>query len=65
MADFPTIHMDHRRAQDAYEVHQALVKAEAADRGLKNNPHWQLLRMDAFEAFCRAFEVKHDGHSQP
>ena len=57
--------MNHRRAQDAYEVHQALVKAEAADRSLKNNPHWQLLRMDAFEAFCREFEVKHDGHSQP
>ncbi len=58
MADFPTIHMNHRGAQDAYEVHQALVKAEARDRHLKTNPQWQLLRMDAYEAFCRAFEVK-------
>jgi hypothetical protein len=58
LANVPVIRVDERKAMDAFEVHQALVKAETRDRHLKTNPQWQLLRMDAYEAFCRAFEVK-------
>lgn len=45
-------------ATDAYAVHRALVMAEKRDPTLERNPQWQCLRMDAYEAFCRAFEVK-------
>lgn len=45
-------------ASDAYAVHQALIQAENRDPRLKRNPQWQCLRMDAYEAFARAFEVQ-------
>ena len=49
---------DERRAADAYEVHRMLLLMETFRPALKGNPHWRCLRMDAFEAFCNAFEVK-------
>lgn len=36
---------------DAFNVHAALVSAENARPGLRNNPRWQLIRMDAYEAY--------------
>jgi hypothetical protein len=45
-------------ATDAYAVHQALIQAENRDPRLKSNPQWQCIRMDAYENFARAFEVK-------
>lgn len=50
------IRVDAARAEHGWEVHQALVKAEAANPALRDNPAWKCLRMDAFEAFCVAFE---------
>lgn len=38
---------------DAFNVHAALVSAEAARPGLRNNPRWQLIRMDAYEEYYR------------
>jgi hypothetical protein len=35
----------------AWDVHRALVLAEARTPELKANPRWQLLRMDAFEDY--------------
>lgn len=46
------------QASDAFAVHQALIQAEQRDPRLKRNPQWQCLRMDAYEAFCAAFEVQ-------
>ena len=40
-------------AADAFHVHAALVSTEAKRPHLKNNPRWQLIRMDAYEAFWR------------
>ena len=34
-----------------WAVHRALIIAESGDETLKQNPRWQLLRMDAYEAF--------------
>lgn len=48
---------DERKARDAYEVHAALLTAENRNRRLKQNPQWTVLRQDAYETFCRAFEV--------
>lgn len=39
-----------------FDVHAALVAAEKERPHLKNNPRWQLLRMDAYEAFWRAMQ---------
>lgn len=47
-----------QEATDAFVVHKALVMAEKREPALQQNPQWQCLRMDAYEAFCRAFEVK-------
>lgn len=49
--------IDEQRARDAFDVHCALLKAECADPKLSRNPQWQLMRMDAFEAFSAAFTV--------
>lgn len=57
MASVPTIGMDERKAREAFDVHAALLKAERADPALRNNPHWTILRQDAFETFCAAFRV--------
>lgn len=53
----PVIAYDECKARDAYEVHAALLTAENRSRRLKQNPQWTVLRQDAYEAFCRAFEV--------
>ena len=47
-----------RAADETYQVHAALVKAEADDPALKNNPRWRLLRMDAYEDFRREYGEK-------
>lgn len=56
----PIIHVDQARAADAFAAHQALLRAEALNQRLKENPFWQLIRADAYEAFCQAFEA-HNG----
>jgi hypothetical protein len=52
-----TIGVDERKARDAFDVHAALLKAERDDPSLKANPHWTIIRQDAFEAFSGAFKV--------
>lgn len=43
---------DHKRqAEYAWKVHVALIKAEARDPKLSDNPRWRLLRMDAYVDF--------------
>lgn len=55
----PVIYCDANRADQAFAVHQALLKAEARDRSLRHNPYWTMIRQDAYEAFALAFkEVK-------
>lgn len=58
MADVRIIRMDTQRANDAWEAHRALVQCEIANPELSANPVWQLLRMDAYETFCAAFEAE-------
>ena len=53
----PVITAREPEATDAFAVHRALVMAEKREPSLQRNPQWQCLRMDAYEAFCRAFEV--------
>lgn len=36
---------------DAFHVHSALVTIEAKRPHLRNNPRWQIIRQDAYEAF--------------
>jgi hypothetical protein len=43
-------------ADNALRAHMALVKAEKDNPALKANPHWSLLRQDAFERFAEAFQ---------
>lgn len=38
---------------DAFEVHAALVWRERDQPGLRQNPRWQLIRMDAYEEYHR------------
>lgn len=47
---------DERDLVDAFNVHAALVAAEAKRPELRDNPRWKLIRMDAYEAFWRAME---------
>lgn len=56
MKPIPIIRVDAKRAEDAWAVHSALLEAEHRDPTLRDNPAWRLVRMDAFEAFCMAFE---------
>lgn len=56
MKPVPVITVDAERAEDAWEVHKALLEAELRTPSLKTNPVWRCLRMDAYEAFCMAFE---------
>lgn len=46
---------DEQRAKEAYEAHIALLDQERRIPSLKNNPAWQMLRQDAYEAFALAF----------
>lgn len=55
MADFPLILCAARVADNAFRAHMALVIAEKDNPDLKDNPHWTLLRQDAFERFAAAF----------
>lgn len=54
----PVITMDVTTAQEAWAAHKALLEAEQRNPGLTDNPVWQTLRMDAYEAFYIAFEGK-------
>ena len=51
----PVIGYKRAEAERAFEVHAALIKAEAGNRALKDNPVWTMLRQDAFERFSHAF----------
>lgn len=51
----PVIHFNSRKAEWAYEVHQALVQAEARSPGLKDNPRWNRLREAAYQDFELSF----------
>lgn len=51
----PVIFFNERKAEWTYEVHRALVKAEAADPALADNPRWRRLREAAFEDFQFSF----------
>lgn len=39
---------------ELFNVHAALVAAENSRPHLKSNPHWRILRMDAYEAYYKA-----------
>lgn len=41
----------HRRLDEAWEVHRAMILSEIRDPALRANPQWMLLRMDAYEAY--------------
>jgi hypothetical protein len=56
MSVVPVFKVEETQAQAAWEAHQALLMAEAGDPGLRANPVWNCLRMDAYEAFYGAFE---------
>lgn len=47
---------EERDLADAFNVHAALVAAEAKRPHLKSNPRWRLIRMDAYEAFHNAMQ---------
>ncbi len=51
------VRYDADRANNAYEAHCALLKAERDNPELRRNPAWTVLRQDAFENFALAFEV--------
>lgn len=53
----PVIVYDHAHAARAYDVHAALVKAEARNPTLRDNPQWTILRADAYDRFAMAFAV--------
>ncbi|PTR06420.1 hypothetical protein C8K11_12033 [Novosphingobium sp. GV055] len=42
-------------AEQAFAAHAAMVRAEAREPDLKDNPCWTLLRREAFSRFDRAF----------
>lgn len=39
------------RLQDAFDVHAALLTAEVTLPYLRDNPQWNIIRMDAYETF--------------
>ena len=51
------VRYDADRAQNAFEAHIALLRAERDHPELRRNPAWTVLRQDAFENFALAFEV--------
>lgn len=51
----PTFRFDEQKAKDAYAVHTALIDQERRFPELKENPAWQIVRQDAYEAFTLAF----------
>jgi hypothetical protein len=52
----PVILCEAQVADNAFQAHMALVKAERDNPRLRANPHWTMLRQDAFERFAAAFE---------
>lgn len=51
----PTYAFNEGKAKDAYAVHTALLDQERRFPELKENPAWQIVRQDAYEAFALAF----------
>ena len=51
----PTTLFDPVKARDAFEAHSALLKTERDHPELRRNPHWTLLKQDAYERFDAAF----------
>ncbi|WP_298165075.1 hypothetical protein [Novosphingobium sp.] len=47
---------DEQRAALAFEVHAALLRTEATNPKLKENPLWLILRQDSFEEFYVAMD---------
>lgn len=47
--------------QDAFNVHSALIVAEASLPWLRDNPRWRLLRFDAYETFHNLFTEAEGG----
>lgn len=45
---------DAERANHAFEVHAALLRAETETPDLKSNPLWTIHRQDAYERFFLA-----------
>lgn len=54
----PVTFFDKKKADDAFEIHRALILLEQAHPTLLNNPQWEILRRDAFERFNEAFGVR-------
>jgi hypothetical protein len=46
---------DDHKADLAWSVHAALLRAERSNPALAENPFWTVLRQDAFENFMIAF----------
>lgn len=55
MASVPVILCAAEIADNAFQAHMALVKLEQEKPELRANPHWTMLRQDAFERFAEAF----------
>ena len=51
------IHFNQQAANRAFREHKALVKLEAGNPSLRNDPDFQFIRQAAFARFARAFEV--------
>lgn len=56
-APVPIFRYRERHADDAFEVHQALLRAELNQPALEANPRWQALRKQVFDEFTEAFEA--------
>lgn len=50
-------YFDASRAELAFAVHQALLKAELANPALAQNCYWVTLRAETFDLFLAAFEA--------
>lgn len=44
-----------RKADAAFEAHQAMLLTEVRFPALRRNPAWEILRAIAYEQFCEAF----------
>ena len=55
-APVPTFAVNMARVDAAYDAHAALLKAERDAPNLRNLPSFTMAKMDAYEAFARAFE---------
>lgn len=54
----PIIHQKGDEADKAWREHSALLKAVKEAPSLSQRPEFQALRLDAYERFHNAFEVK-------